>query len=175
MSSTRETQQKILDAAWFCAEKSADFTMADVAQAAGLSRQAVYLHFPRRADLLYALMIRIGEDQGTAAIETAPSARAALTILVARMAELHPKAWPVMRACSPDVMDDRIRDATYTLAERFRAEGALAPYISLQVAGDMLATLLSLSVWKELVINYGWDSARYKSHIAFLAAAAVTR
>ncbi len=175
MSSSAETNRKILDAAWLCADKSPDFSMADVAQAAGLSRQAVYLHFPRRADLLYALMIRIGEDQVTAAIETAPSARAALTILVTRMAELHPKAWPVMRASSPDVMDDRLRDATYTLAERFRAEGALAPYLSLQAAGDLLAALLSLSVWKELVVNFNWDSARYKSHIAFLAAAAVTR
>ena len=149
--------------------------MADVAQAAGLSRQAVYLHFPNRAELLFALLIGIELDKAAAGVATAPSARAALTALVARLAELHPRAWPVMRASTPDVIDDRLRDGTYTLAERFRAEGALAPYLSIGAAGDLLAALLSLSVWKELVINSSWDSARYKSHIAFLAAAAVTR
>jgi hypothetical protein len=63
----------------------------------------------------------------------------------------------------------------HALVQRFRDEGALASHLSPATAADLLATLLSLSVWKELVLGRGWDSARYKSHIAFLATGAITR
>ena len=149
--------------------------MADVAHEAGLSRQAVYLHFPDRAGLLSALLARTGTEQGPDGIEGAPSARAALAALVARLAETYPKAWPVVRAMSGEVADAGLNANCRALAERFRAEGALAHHLSQSAATDLLATLLSLALWKELVIGRGWDSARYKSHIVFLAAGAVTR
>jgi AcrR family transcriptional regulator len=175
VSRSAETQQKILNAAFSCAERTAGFTMADVAHEAGLSRQAVYLHFPDRAGLLSALLARIGAEQTSDGMRSAPSARAALTALVARLAETYPKVWPVARALGGEVADDGLHADCQALAERFRAEGALAHHLSPSVATDLLATLLSLAVWKELVIGRGWESARYKSHISFLAAGAVTR
>jgi AcrR family transcriptional regulator len=174
MSSSGETHRKILDSAFSCAEKAPDFTMADVAQAAGLSRQAVYLHFPDRAGLLAALLDRARGEQAFAGIEAAPSARAALALVTGRLAETYPGLWPVARAAGGDVGDKVLGPACRALAERFRGEGALAPHLSPQAATDLLSTLLSFAVWKELVIGRGWDSARYKSHIAFLAAGAVT-
>jgi len=148
--------------------------MADVAQAAGLSRQAIYLHFPDRAGLLSALLARIEADQPPAAIGDAPSARAALTVLIARLAGTWPKIWPVVRAAGNDPADPRLASDCRALAQRFRNEGALAAHLSPSAAADLLATLLSLAVWKELVMVRGWDSARYKSHIGFLAAGALT-
>jgi AcrR family transcriptional regulator len=148
--------------------------MADVAQRAGLSRQAVYLHFPDRAGLLAAQLARLGDERTPAGIEAAPSARAALTALVARAAEAYPKFWPVVRAMGGEMADASLASDCRALAERFRAEGALAPYLSPAAAADLLGTLLSLAVWKELVVVRGWASARYRSHIAFLASGAVT-
>lgn len=175
MSIPGRTSQKILDAAFSCAGEGPDFTMADVAQAAGLSRQAVYLHFPDRASLLSALRTRFEAGQEAAGIEDAPSARAALAALVARLAEAYPKCWPVVRALPGEAADLALAGAARALAERFRAEGALAAHLSPSAAADLLATLLSLAVWRELVIGRGWDSARYKSHITYLAAGVVTR
>ena len=54
MSSTRE---RILDAAREITEKhGAAPTMSALARAVGISRQALYLHFPDRAQLLLALV-----------------------------------------------------------------------------------------------------------------------
>jgi AcrR family transcriptional regulator len=175
VSTPRNTAQKILDATQSCAQGRADFTMADVAQRAGLSRQAVYLHFPDRAQLLTALLGRLGDEPPPARIEHAPSARAALTALVGRLAETYPRRWPVLRALDAETADAALAADSRALAERFRSEGSLAAHLSPPAAADILGTLLSLAVWKELVIGRGWDSARYKSHIAFLAAGAVTR
>jgi len=174
VSTPRNTAQKILDATQSCAQERGDFTMADVAQRAGLSRQAVYLHFPDRSQLLTALLARLGDEPPPAGIEHAPSARAALTALVGRLAETYPRRWPVLRALDPETADAALAADSRALAERFRSEGSLAAHLSPPAAADLLATLLSLAVWKELVIGRGWDSARYKSHIAFLAAGAVT-
>jgi AcrR family transcriptional regulator len=169
------TGDRILDAALSCAETGPDFTMADVARAAGLSRQAIYLHFPDRKTLLIALLLRAKEEHPSPKLEDAPSARAALGALVARFAEIYPKVWPVVRAQENETGNRSIAPDCRALAERFRSEGALAAHLSPSAAADLLATLLSLAVWKELVIARGWDSARYKSHITFLAAGAVTR
>jgi AcrR family transcriptional regulator len=181
MSSMGPTADRIMDAAFACAQEGPDFAMADVARAAGLSRQAIYLHFPDRKTLLVALALRAKEEHPTVRIEDAPSARAALNALVARGAEIYPKVWPVVRAMRGEATDQTavswrpVATGPRDLAERFRNEGALAAHLSPVAAADLLATLLSLSVWKELVLDCGWDSARYKSHITFLAAAAVTR
>ncbi len=156
--------------------------MADVARAAGLSRQGVYLHFPDRKTLLIALALRAKEEHPAIKTDEAPSARAALTAAVARCAEIYPKIWPVVRALHDEASAQNAgtdwrptASGPRALAERFRDEGALAAHLSPQTAADLLAALLSLSVWKELVLGCGWDSARYKSHIAFLAASAITR
>jgi len=149
--------------------------MADVARAAGLSRQAIYLHFPDRKTLLIALLLRAREDHPSPKLENAPSARAALGTLVARFAEIYPKVWPVVRAQESETGDRSVAPDCRALAERFRSEGALAPHLSPAAAADLLSTLLSLAVWKELVMVRGWDGARYKSHIVFLAAGELTR
>ena len=176
------TADRILDAALACAQEGPDFIMADVARAAGLSRQGVYLHFPDRKTLLVALALRAREEHPAVKIDDLPSARAALNAMVARLAEIHPKVWPVVRALGEEARDQRaapgwrpVAPGPRLLAERFQGEGALAAHLSLQTATDLLATLLSLSVWKELVLDRGWEAARYKSHIVFLAAAAITR
>ncbi|MBL4878008.1 MAG: helix-turn-helix transcriptional regulator, partial [Hyphomonas sp.] len=53
-SENLETREKIMRATWKLLEESggSGVRMSDIAKAAGISRQAVYLHFPTRADLL---------------------------------------------------------------------------------------------------------------------------
>ncbi len=168
------TSDRILDAALACAQHSQAFTMAEVAAGAGLSRQAVYLHFPDRAALLAALAQRL-EAAAPPSQAPAPSARAALTALVARLAEEHPRAWPLARSLGANPGDTARLTACRALAERFKAEGALSPHLSPATAADLLFTLTSLSVWAELVPGRGWDAGRYRTHIAYLATGALTK
>ena len=124
--------------------------MGEVAAKAGLSRQAVYLHFPNRA----ALLAGLSEWLTAAAAKSpadAPSARGTLAALVGLLAEEHPKAWPLARRLGENPGDASRQVACRRLAERFRDEGALSPHLSPAAAAGLLFTLTSLAVWAELV------------------------
>jgi len=148
--------------------------MAEVAAGAGLSRQAVYLHFSDRAALLAALRADLDLPDGVAVIEQAPSARAALTSVLTRLAESYARLWPVLRASGTTESPARL-PLCQTLVARFRAEGALAPHLSPATAADILFSLTSPALWHELVQTRGWDAARYRTHLAFLAVGALTK
>ena len=172
MSSETPTKQRILDAALACAAENR-LTMAAVAAQAGLSRQAVYLHFPDRAALLAGLAQQLEPPQDPA-LAAAPSARAALTAVVAGLAEAYPAQRPLARLLGADSQGQRLA-ACRLIAGRFKSEGALSRHLSLEAAADLLWSLTSLSVWEDLVMGRGWTAERYRSHIAYLAVSALTK
>lgn len=142
--------------------------MARVAEKAGLSRQAVYLHFPSREALLAALK----SSQPTAPdLTTAPSARAALGLLIAAQAGSDPALASL--AETPEAAAVRL-ERCKAVAIRFRGEGQLALQLSPDTAADLLWSLTGPRLWQELVTGRCWSSERYRSHITFLAAAALT-
>lgn len=187
-----DTSIRILEAASarLHADPGTGLTMAEVAAQAGVSRQAVYLHFADRAALLTALMRHVDEGRGlaarVAAIAKAPSARAAVAALVALGAGDNPDLWPVVRvidglrhsdAAMEAVWQNRQRDWLDTcraIAERFQEEGALAPQLSPDSAADLLSSLTSMRLWEELVIGRGWSAERYRRHVTYMAVGALT-
>lgn len=174
MSNEVSTRARILDAALVCAQDRPDFSMAQVAAGAGISRQAVYLHFPDRAALLAAMRTGLDGPDSLDLIARAPSARAALSALLAALAKTYPQVWPVLRASGTSEADERLA-LCQALAARFRSEGALAPHLSPATAADLLFSLTSAAVWHDLTGIRGWDPARYRSHIGFLAVSALTK
>ena len=56
-SESLETRDRILEAAWALLEKNQGkgVRMADIAREAGITRQALYLHFKKRSELLIAV------------------------------------------------------------------------------------------------------------------------
>src|SRR5579872_1299376 len=161
MSSIAPTKQRILDAALVCAMEHR-LTMAEVAGQAELSRQAVYLHFPDRAALLAELARSLDPPQDPAALTAAPSARAALTALVTKLADDYPKLRPVVRLQEPSRQDSRLASCRLIIG-RFKAEGALSRHLSLEAAADLLWSLTGLAMWEDLVIARGWSAERYRS------------
>ena len=148
--------------------------MGLVADRAGLSRQAVYLHFADRGALLTALLDQASPGKPPAAA----SARAATAALVAALARDYPRLHPIARLMADEPAwqareEDRLAECR-ALAERFRAEGALAPHLSVEAAGDLLWSLTSLAVWSDLAAR-GWSADRYRSHVTFLATGARTK
>ena len=74
------TRERILSAAWQVARErgSVDFTLAEVATLARVSRQALYLHFDNRAGLLLEMARRIDHTSGFVGRIAATRKRAAL-------------------------------------------------------------------------------------------------
>ena len=189
---SRDTDSRILEAALarLSANRGASLTMAEVATQAGVSRQAVYLHFTDRTALLTALVRYVDERRGLAAkiaaLAKAPSARAAVAALVALGASDNPGLWPVVRIFDGLRQGDAAVEAVWqdrqsewlgicrAIAERFQGEGALAPHLSLAAAADLLWTLTSPRLWEELVIGRGWNAERYRRHVTYLAVGALT-
>ncbi len=162
------SKARILDAARVCLRESGGLTMAQVAEKAGLSRQAVYLNFPGRDALLAALQAGDSEEPD---LDAALSARAALGLLIAAQAHADPALAALTEA--PAAAEARLARCRL-VAGRFQSEAALAPQLSVETATDLLWTLTSPAVWRDLLAR-GWSGERYRSHISFLAASALTR
>jgi AcrR family transcriptional regulator len=170
------------------ANQGASLTMAEVAAQAGVSRQAVYLHFADRTALLTALVRYVDEGRAAkvAAIAKAPSARAAVAAMVALGASDNPGLWPVARIFDGLRHGDAAVDAVWqerqgdwlgtcrAVAGRFQEEGALAPQLSLDAAADLLWTLTSPKLWEEVVVGRGWSAERYRRPVTYLAVGALT-
>jgi len=174
LSSEGGSRRRILDATFACVTARPDFSMAEVAAGAGLSRQAVYLHFPDRAALLATLREDLDLPDGLEVVEQAPSARAALTSVLTRLAETYARIWPVLRAAGTSQTQGRL-PLCQALVARFRAEGALAPHLSPAAAADILYSLTSPALWHELTQGRGWDATRYRTHMAYLTVSALTK
>jgi AcrR family transcriptional regulator len=163
------SEARILDAALACLRNSGSLTMAQVAEKAGLSRQAVYLHFPGREALLAAVQAR---QLPAPDLDAAPSARAALALLVGAQAQMDPALAALAEA--PDAAAARLARCR-AVALRFQAEGALAPQLSPDAAADLLWSLTGPRLWQELVSGRGWSADRYRTHVTYLAAGALTK
>lgn len=174
MSSETGTGERILEAALACAQERAEFSMAQVAEGAGISRQAVYLHYSDRATLLAALQNRLAPQADTGGIEQAPSARAALSAFLAGLTQTYPRLWPVLRAAGTSELPERLEPCR-ALVARFRAEGALAPHLAPGTAADILFSLTSPALWHDLIQTRGWDAGRYRSHVGYLCVSALTK
>jgi AcrR family transcriptional regulator len=166
-------------------------TMAAVADRAGVSRRAVYLHFASRTELLTALFGYVSEQEGLAAslqpVWEAPDAAAALRQWAAHLARFHPRILAVARALQrvrrgdPDaaahwrlVMADQ-QACCRRLAARLAGEGRLARGWTVPAAADMLWALMSFELLEELLVDRGWSPARYRAHMARLLASTFLR
>ncbi|WP_437759577.1 TetR/AcrR family transcriptional regulator [Sorangium sp. So ce1389] len=152
-------------------------SMAEIASAAGVSRQAVYLHFETRTQLLVALVRHVDEVHGFADLvrkcERAPDARAVLSEFIGAWADYVAhitdvaRAMRAARATDEDAelaWRDRMRGFTGVCAgfvARLQAEGALADEWSASDAADFLATILSIGNWQELIEERSWSRPRY--------------
>ncbi|HET9320859.1 MAG TPA: TetR family transcriptional regulator, partial [Bryobacteraceae bacterium] len=178
--SSRNSRDRILDTALDLITKrgEADATMAEIAAASGVSRQAVYLHFADRAALMLALVRHVDEKRGLEnelrKIHEAPNAITALGEMVALQARMNPKVWAVARAmdavrrtdeAAERGWQDRLKhrlEGCQQVVGQLAKEGRLRPEVGPSVAADLLWTITSLRMWEDLVLQRGWSAKRYK-------------
>lgn len=183
---SRRTRDALLAAARSLIEEDGldALTMAAVAERAGVTRRALYLHFTSRTELVMALFAFINETGDLAAstrpVWSAPDAASALGEWAAHIARYHPRMIRIGRALQrardtdPDaaahwnlVMRDW-RAHCRRLATRLDKEGKLAPPWTVGTATDMLWALMSFDVIEGLVVERRWSRRRLADHLARL-------
>ncbi|MGH1347059.1 MAG: TetR/AcrR family transcriptional regulator [Nannocystales bacterium] len=168
--STAETRETILVAAWRLMKTDAsNVTMASIARAAEVSRQAVYLHFESRAGLLLALVRWRDEasnffsriDRASNNLEPLSALEGCLRTWLNYLPELDPVPLYLARA-----RDDPPAYAAWS--DRMRALEALyrEPIVRLDAEGSLLLSpdravaavraVAGLSAWQHLVKDCGW-------------------
>lgn len=153
--------------------------LAAVAKTAGVSRQAIYLHFPSKAELLTALHLHIFDTDVVPAIERHPITDAmtawdVLDTTIAVDVEVAAKVWLIHEALTtarrqhPEV-DRTLRprekeryDELLDIGRRLAAEDALPSEISVDTFADMLWGLMNVGTYKNLVIERGWSLDQYR-------------
>ncbi len=151
--------------------------MSDVAEASGVSRQALYLHFGSRSALLLATVHYVDEQEGfrerAMEICTAQSAEAALEGFIAFWAGYVPKIYGMARALlaargsdedAAQAFENRmsgLRSICALLASRLKDEGYLADRWSLEAAADFIWAMISIQMWANLRLERGWSESDY--------------
>lgn len=177
---SRRTRATVLDATWQLLEERASehVTMTAVAERAGVTRRALYLHFSSRADLLLDLHAHVDERLdlagSTRRILEAPDAVASLEAFVEHLSDFHPKIQRIDAALwrakdtDPDVKSlvDRGMevwlDACRWIAQRLADEDRLAEPWTVETAADLLWHFMFPDVLEHLTLERNWPLDRYR-------------
>ena len=159
-------------------------TMGAVAEQAGVTRRAVYLHFSSRAELVGALFDFLAQAEGLAdsleRVWRQPDALSSLDAWARHLASYHARLLPVTRAI------ERVRhvdaDAAAHHAHVVRAQrancrrlvrllerdGQLSPEWTPSAATDMLWALISSDIVEGLLTERAWSPDRLAKHLALV-------
>lgn len=178
-----KTKKRILDATReLVEERGSAFKITEVANHAGVSRQAVYLHFGDRSGLLVALVDHIDKSLGSEKLREnvfgAPSGVEALRRWVETMSWYTAKIDRITEVLEASQYEDsdlatawrnrmnRRQDLLhYQIAERLEREGHLAVGWSARIAAEIIYVVTMPGPWRELTRELGWTHTQYSDHI----------
>lgn len=152
-------------------------SMGEVAKATGISRQAVYLHFASRAELMIATSNYVDEikglDQRLEALKAAPTAverlEACVEVWGAYIPEIHGLAKALLATRDTDEATAAawnanmhcLRELCREIVEALDREGSLAPQWSIEQATDLFWTMISIHNWEQLTVECGWSTRQF--------------
>ncbi len=159
--------------------------MSDIAKEAGISRQALYLHFPNRADLLVATTRYLDEvknvDARLAASRSAGTGAERVDAFIEAWGNYIPEIYGVAKALlamkdsdqeARLAWDDRmqaVREGCEAAVKALARDGQLLSQLSIEQAADILWVLLSVRNWEQLTIECRWSQEQYISTMKSVA------
>ncbi len=165
--------------------------MAQIAEGAGVSRQALYLHFADRTALFLEVSRMADATARTPArqrrVDDAPTGPDALRETIALQAWLKPRLRGIATALDSLRRSDPAAEAAWKEREharlqrcvqvvrRLEEDGDLAPAWGIDTAARCLWAVTSQRVWDDLVVDQHWSSAQYREHLTALLEAALVR
>jgi AcrR family transcriptional regulator len=174
-----DTRTRILETTWRLLEqhRGQGVQMRDIAEAVGISRQALYLHFSSRAELMIATIQYVDEVKGfNERLNQLSVATTGIALLDSSvdvwgnyLPEIYGLAKVLLNTRDTDeaaaaAWNDRmncLRDVCRQIVAALKREGNLAPGWSQDDAVDMLWTMLSIHNWEQLTIDCGWSTLQY--------------
>ena len=174
-----ETQTRILDATVRMLEEHGGrgVRMGDIAKTAGISRQAVYLHFASRTELLVAATRYLDEildvDSRLAPSRAATSGIERLSLYIECWGHYIPEIYGVAKAlllaqdtdeAAAAAWSDRMlamRDGCRAAIDALHSDGTLASGWTPKIATDALWTMLLVPNWENLTVECGWSTQEY--------------
>lgn len=178
-SNSIETRTRILEATVRVLEehRGRGVRMGDIAKETGISRQAVYLHFASRAELLNATTKYLDEgldlDRRLAPSRTAKCGVERLALYIEFWGNYVPKIYGVAKAlllaqdtdeAAAAAWQDRmlaLRDGCRAAIKALHSDGKLAPGWTVKRATDVLWTMLLVPNWENLTSECGWSTRQY--------------
>jgi AcrR family transcriptional regulator len=186
-SNINETRNRILNAAWKLLEagQGSGVRMSDIAKTAGISRQAVYLHFPTRAELLTATTRYLDEinnaEARLMASRNAATGQERLEAFIDAWGNYIPEIHGVAKALiAMEATDEAaklawtdrkkaIRHGCQAAVKALKNDGVLSQDYSVKEATDILWSLLSVQTWENLTQDCGWSQRQYVKKMKELA------
>ena len=181
------TRDRILKAALNLLEASQGkgVRMTDIAKRAGITRQALYLHFGTRGELLIATThyldaVKAGEERLIPS-RTAQTGIERLDAFIDAWGSYIPEIYGIAKAllamrdtdeAAAKAWDSRMQDMREGCEAAINAlnrDGVLSLDHSPSQATDILWTLLSVRNWEQLTIECGWPQERYIETLKSLA------
>jgi len=177
-----ETRQRILAEAWELLERGgSEVTLAEIAKGAGVSRQALYLHFGDRSGLFVALVdhvdLSLGSTEIRAHVFGAPSGAETLRRWVEALSWHTGKIDRLTQILEWGQYEDealaagwrnrmnRRRDLMLGVAERIADEGRLAEGWTTAEAADLIYAITMPGPWRELTREVGWSEEEYAERV----------
>jgi AcrR family transcriptional regulator len=190
--SSEQTKMRILETTWKVLETRIDKNrMSDIAKAVGISRQALYLHYPTRAELLIATTKHIDTvkkvNQRLELSRAAGSGLERLHFFIKAWGGYIPEIHGISVAlrnmrkndkAAAKAWDDRMQAVRHGCQAAVRAiakDGKLKSDLTEQVATDILWTLLTVENWEKLVLDCAWSQSAYEDKMIELAEIALLK
>jgi AcrR family transcriptional regulator len=151
--------------------------VGDIARAAGVSRQAVYLHFGSRSNLLVSTAHYLdhikGLEKRLEKVRSTTDGIEGLEAFIEFWGNYIPEVYGLARALRDaretdeaaaaawnDRMND-VREGCRITVEKIQRAGLLAAEWNTETATDVMWTLLSIASWENLIDECGWTQGQY--------------
>ena len=182
----KDTRNKILTATWQLMEQRAGqgVSMSQIAKAAGVSRQALYLHFDSRTALMVATIRYVDEVKGlNERLKLFQQARGGVELLDACIdvwGNYIPEIYGIAKAMINTMDTDEasatawnscmsgLREMCVQIITALQDEGKLVPSWSAEEAVVIFWTMISVNNWQQLTVECGWSNAQYIHHMKLL-------
>ena len=182
-----DTREKILQASaeLLVDQQGNGVRMGDIAKRTGVSRQAVYLHFATRTELLIATTKFIDEQlQVDKRLEPSRQAKIGserLNLYIEAWGNYIPEIYGVAKALMNAQDSDEAAEAAWkermeamkdgcrAAIEALHKDGNLSPDLKPKEAIELLWAMLSVRNWESLVQECGWSNKKYVDRLKLMA------
>lgn len=169
-----DVRTRILETAWrlIGERQDASVTLLEIARAAGVSRQTVYVNFGSRAGLLMAMVehrdSKSPELAKMRAVQPEEGPDEVLELVVRSWFQYVEAIFPVAHALQTAAGGDsdarlawesrmtRLRRGLLALMQRLQAERRLARGWTPEAATDWCYHIMHMDAWQHLVVEMGW-------------------